>query len=153
MCGIIIDTTNKKLLIPKEVTDSVGATDNFGLLISPDKRWLAIVREDPLDVFIRTQARRTGRPSKKQSKMSCWDEEEEAFCLSMSDAFLRLFHWENKRYEVTGEKVVEDAIIFELPESTEAGQAVGIMEDGKNLEYDMVTSIVHESVTSQEGQE
>ena len=71
MCGIIIDTTNKKLLIPKEVTDSVGATDNFGLLISPDKRRLAIVREDPLDVFIRTQGRRIGRPSKKQSKMVC----------------------------------------------------------------------------------
>ena len=114
---IELDSESGSILIPKTVTDAVGAKDDFGFFIHVDRPLLCITRKNPIEKMEQKQPDKAGRPMKHRSNMERWDESRNAFCFPIDKLY---FHhgWEYYDHRmITGKLVNEETMIFELPES------------------------------------
>ena len=119
MYQIELDSESNSILIPKAVTDAVGATDDFGFWMHTDKPVLCITRKNPVEK--RKRLGKAGRPPKHRSNMEHWDESRNAFCFPIDNLY---FHHGWDYYDhcvVTGKLVNEETMIFHLPESYSCG--------------------------------
>lgn len=112
---IELDSESKSILIPKTVTDAVGAVDDFGFLIHVDRPLICITRKNPIEKIGQKQPGKAGRPPKHRSNMERWDESRNAFCFPIDKLY---FHhgWEYYDHRmITGKLVNEETMIFVLP--------------------------------------
>ena len=77
MYRLFLDFKEKALLVPKEVTDAVGATDDFGIWLSTTRTDIKITHA--AYQLSRPEPGKPGRPSKLRSNMDQWDEKEKAY--------------------------------------------------------------------------
>lgn len=114
MLQLIMDYREKEILLPREILDSIGATEDFGVLISVDRTRIAITRDNPLELLL--QRKRRGRPPKHRSNMEYWDASENAFRFRASPLFRGTRTTEMGRCQVFGNRVSDSAVVFDLPE-------------------------------------
>ena len=117
MYQIELDSESRSILIPKAVTDAVGAVDDFGFLIHTDIPLICITRNNPVAKMEQKQPGKAGRPPKHRSNMEHWDESRNAFRFPIDNLY---FHHGWEYYDhcmITGKLVNEETMIFELPES------------------------------------
>ena len=119
---IELDSDSESILIPKEVTDAVGATDDFGFWMHTDRPVLCITRKNPVEKMEQKQPAKAGRPPKHRSNMEHWDESRNAFRFPIDNLY---FHHGWEYYDhcmIRGELVNDETMIFRLPESYSRGE-------------------------------
>ena len=118
MLQLILDYNRKDILIPIEVLESIGATEDFGMLESSDGKRLAITRRSVIDSWC--QRKRRGRPPRHRRNMDYWDVEEEAFRFHVPGIFQKAgksdMPGEMDRCPIFGDKIGESVVVFDLPE-------------------------------------
>lgn len=113
MLQLIMDYHSKEIFIPREIIDSIGATEDFGVLISEDGTRFVITRDNPLELIL--QGKRRGRPPKHRSNMQYWDASVNAFRIQVPALFRESRAEELGRCTVWGNRISDYAIIFDLP--------------------------------------
>ena len=118
MYRIILDFEKRVMLVPKDVTDAVGAETDFGIWISALGTDILISAKTYPDLQLNPG--RPGRPAKHRGNMDKWDDEEKAYSIPLSalagyhDAIPGYKPGSKDRYVINGESISEDAILFPL---------------------------------------
>ena len=111
------------MLVPKDVTDAVGAESDFGI-------WISVMGTDILInaksyPCLQPKPGRPGRPAKHRGNMDRWDDEEKAYSISLGvlagnhNAIPGYKPGSKNRYVINGKIVSEDGIVFPLRNAVE----------------------------------
>ena len=124
MHRIILDLRKGIILVPKDVTNAVGAENDFGIWLSTMGD--AILINDKTYHASQQKTRRQGRPAKHSGNMDKWDDEEKAYSISLS--ILTGYHDvipgyrpdSKGRYLINGDPISKEGILFLFRNAVEA---------------------------------
>ena len=118
MYHIYLDCSNGSILVPKIVTDAVGAVGDFGIWVRAAGTSILINSEVP--VLWKARKGKSGCPQRRRSNMEHWDDEEKAYRVSLKKLwtfgrYIPEFKTGcSERYVIDGENHGKDGIVFDF---------------------------------------
>jgi hypothetical protein len=123
MYQIFLDCSSESILVPKKVTEAVGAVEDFGIWVRASGTSILINSEVP--ALWEQKTGKPGRPHKQSSNMDHWNDKENAYRVSLKKlwAFSRYIpgfkHGSSERYVIVG-KSSDDGIVFDFKKAVKS---------------------------------